>query len=357
MARHAGVRPRGRWHGWSRRRGRRARAAYTLLELLIVSVLLAVLMASVWLLLRNWSRLYARGEQRALQVQLVRSLCNRFTDDLQAVAQTTGSETRRDRPQTAPLAPTAGRRAPSPGNRALVGGADWLALEVIQPVNPWALADAEPANEAGAYGAAERAARSAPIAPEVRHVLYTFTPPEPEVSDSLSPVVDELAAEDDVELVVGEEADQAPPSAGLLRLAIAHESSLVSSGRASGASSSGSREEAFHVREQVVGSAGTDAGPDDARALEVGLRAAPSEHGVESHHGAVADRDPEAGILERDEVPEVVEFELRYYDGSSWQSDWDSGVQGRLPVAIEMRFTLQESEYRCVVFLEAKGAL
>jgi len=43
-------------------------------------------------------------------------------------------------------------------------------------------------------------------------------------------------------------------------------------------------------------------------------------------------------------VPEVVSFELRYYDGSSWQSSWDSSREGRLPVAVEMRFELQVSE-------------
>ena len=51
-----------------------------------------------------------------------------------------------------------------------------------------------------------------------------------------------------------------------------------------------------------------------------------------------------SGIMGRDEVPEVIAFELRYFDGSSWTSSWDSRAQGRLPVAVEMRFELKREQ-------------
>ena len=70
-----------------RRARPRSDHGYTLLELLIVWVLVTVLMAGVWSLLRNWSGLYERGEQRVQHMQLVRSLCDQFTDDVHAAAQ------------------------------------------------------------------------------------------------------------------------------------------------------------------------------------------------------------------------------------------------------------------------------
>jgi hypothetical protein len=43
-----------------------------------------------------------------------------------------------------------------------------------------------------------------------------------------------------------------------------------------------------------------------------------------------------------DYAPELVMFTLRYYDGSSWQSAWDSRRQkGQQPVAVEVRFQLR----------------
>jgi hypothetical protein len=41
-----------------------------------------------------------------------------------------------------------------------------------------------------------------------------------------------------------------------------------------------------------------------------------------------------------DYVPEVATFLLRYYDGQTWRSRWDSRVEGRLPVVVEIRFQL-----------------
>ena len=74
-------------YGFARRVPKDAANGYTLLELLIVGVLVSVLMAGVWSLFRNWSGLYERGEQRVQHMQLVRSLCDQFTDDVHAAAQ------------------------------------------------------------------------------------------------------------------------------------------------------------------------------------------------------------------------------------------------------------------------------
>jgi hypothetical protein len=40
-------------------------------------------------------------------------------------------------------------------------------------------------------------------------------------------------------------------------------------------------------------------------------------------------------------LPQVEWAKFRYYDGSDWQSSWDSRVDGRLPVAVEMNLWLE----------------
>jgi hypothetical protein len=48
------------------------------------------------------------------------------------------------------------------------------------------------------------------------------------------------------------------------------------------------------------------------------------------------------GILEQDFVPEVSWLEFRYFDGSSWSDSWDSAGGRGLPVAVEIRYFVDE---------------
>ena len=189
--------------------------------------------------------------------------------------------------------------------------------------------------ESNMYGASDPSDRVVLAAPELRHVVYTFAPPESEITDSLSSSVAEMAAADDTELVAGEEETRGAAVLG-----------TAATGRCS------------RIAARIVGQDDRQGPPADrvtrrfacARRSWVGpnrmilsreiCRAGLWRRSLD----ASADADPLAGILDRDEVPEVVWFELRYYDGTSWQSSWDSHTQGRLPVAVEMRFELQVAE-------------
>jgi hypothetical protein len=42
----------------------------------------------------------------------------------------------------------------------------------------------------------------------------------------------------------------------------------------------------------------------------------------------------------KDRIPEVTRFQIRYFDGASWKTNWDSRTLDRLPVAVEVRFEL-----------------
>ena len=43
-----------------------------------------------------------------------------------------------------------------------------------------------------------------------------------------------------------------------------------------------------------------------------------------------------------DEIPEVIRFQLRYFDGFVWRNQWDSQREQALPVAVEVQFDLQQ---------------
>ena len=60
---------------------------FTLLEVLIASVLIAVLMAAVWHVLDLYSDMFERGERRTEESQLVRTLAQQFSDDLAGAIQ------------------------------------------------------------------------------------------------------------------------------------------------------------------------------------------------------------------------------------------------------------------------------
>ncbi|MHB0956029.1 MAG: PulJ/GspJ family protein [Pirellulaceae bacterium] len=307
-----------------------SRSGYTLLELLIVGMLVSVLMVGVWSLFRTWSGLYERGERQVLRMQLVRSLCDQFTDDVHAATQVIAPRPWQGPSASTPPTPGGSPETSGGGNMALMGESDWLMLEVVQSPNPWQAAT----EERGDTATDVRSEGATLAAPELRLVLYTFAPPESEALESLSLAVEEMAAADDTEMVGGE-AEEETPFAGLLRVAVAQEYLTAWSAAAenrveAGGSSSAPREAIFWVRDEVIGGGTSN---DELGSV--------SGSAFGSAQAADADSDLQASILERDDVAEVEWFEFRYFDGASWQSSWNSLSQGRLPVAIEMRFELK----------------
>ena len=64
------------------RRPSRRRPAFTLLEVVIAAMLIAVLMSAVYQALFIYRKLFERGETRTEEIQLVRTLTQQFSDDL-----------------------------------------------------------------------------------------------------------------------------------------------------------------------------------------------------------------------------------------------------------------------------------
>ena len=132
-----------------------------------------------------------------------------------------------------------------------------------------------------------------------------------------------MAAADDTELVAGEDETEEPPFSGLLRLAVAHESR--SCRRRDGRCPGGPAARRF-ARRGVSHARGGRGRGNDTQTWSLGNQ---PRRLVETD---VCDTRRRRGsarwILDRDEVPEVIWFELRYYDGASWQSSWDSQHAG-----------------------------
>lgn len=315
--------PRRAWHArWRAGRG------FTLLEVLIVAVLTSMLMVGVWSMFHTWGRLYERGERRVRKAQLVRSLCDQFTDDVRSVAYVLPPPREGKRPSG-----NSGRQQSLGGNRALVGGSDWMVLDVLLPPNPFAL----PGNqqETGNLNSNGNGnGNGNPFsAPELQRVMYTFERAESEEGSSLSSVVEEMAEMDDsVEVGKGAEGAAGEPFSGLLRMAIPVEQytklTTTESARGVSRSVSGLSDAAWQLRKLV--STGSE------------QRATNPVLGTSRKSRAEDSSPSTSGILGQDKVPEVVSCRFRYYDGSGWTSSWDSRAQGELPRAVEMRFELEE---------------
>ena len=154
------------------------------------------------------------------------------------------------REPTVRVAPTA--------NVALVGGADWLILEVIQPANPWQGRDIGKTLEPDTSDTSDTSnTRCAGRSRTSSHCLHVCAAG---VRCCRQPV--SHGRRDGGRRRYGARGwrrrSQEPPFSGLLRLAVAHESPLVSSGGmtdalGASATSSGSRDEAFRMRDTVVG--------------------------------------------------------------------------------------------------------
>lgn len=271
-----------------------ARDGYTLMEVLIVGVLLSVLMLSVWSLFRSWSGLYDRGQRRTEQAQLVRSLCDQFTDDLHCVTYSA--------PPPSRGRSSSSRRTSGSGNLALTGASDWLILDVLQPANPFhepLSPDEMPAVEFE---------RPLVHAPELQRIIYTFQPaPTDPFQDPAG--LDGSFSDDTVPVEVTSplsgDGSEIEPFFGLLRVVVAREYF----DHLAAADSSAYRRPGIVMTDQATG---------DLSGGEL------------------------PGVLEQDKVPEVSWMEFRYYDGYSWVGSWDSRSQGQLPVAVEIRFELVE---------------
>jgi len=146
---------------------RARRAGFTLIEVLLASMLTAVLVAALWNLLSMYVRLFETGHTKTEQSQLARTLLRQVENDLHATLpvfrpdRRMGGSSTTDGGNTGNSSATAGRRTAS-----LRGTRDSLELVVLEAVAPTPAPDD-----------AERTPTALPRVPELRKVVYRFVEP------------------------------------------------------------------------------------------------------------------------------------------------------------------------------------
>lgn len=276
------------------------RRGFTLVEVLIATILMAALMAGLWVLLDIYSQLFETGPARTEQSQLARALMQVISEDLRSAIQEVQVETGGK--------PNGGSATVETGSSAtrrfgLFGSEKELSIDIVQ-LTPNQVFDARTQEEEETRFGEEEV----PSAPELRTVHYRFVEPETEE--------DELEAEY-IDVVVEEATPKDPP--GLTR-----------------------REYTFDP---------IDPEEEEQKALTAATVADP-DAGTEEDSGDmlnVAQEETAEALTDDFTVtyaPEVLDIRFRYFDGGGWASSWDSIAKKSLPVAVEVTLKLKSFDPR-----------
>jgi prepilin-type N-terminal cleavage/methylation domain-containing protein len=335
-------------------RRRLQRTGFTLVEVMLTTVLAAVLLLALWSLLSMYSKTFEGGHARTEQSQLARVLLEQMSTDFQNVIVAPTAElpatvplpgvypaeaaTSSDRSPVQPTVPAsallpssaivpvnsavpgaavmpqpsaAGDTGANPlmpgGTEAvtsslrpagLFGTATFLQIDVFQPamVAPQSALDQQVADQQLVDPQAP------PGADELRTVIYMFE----EYRDPANP-----AAEPTTRLIRRELTwPQAHPSRGTERDDVAAEGAF------------GRSEDALQSPAGASDSAEAFAAP------------------ISDLSGA----DDNLLLPSTTTIPEVLEFVLRYFDGAVWSEEWDSVSRRSLPTAIEVSLRLRSAE-------------
>ena len=266
------------------------RRGFTLLEVLLTSVLTATLLAGLWSLLSTYTKLFETGQTRTEQAQLVRSLMRQFSDDLRSAIQDTASRP----PQTAATTPL--RRF------GLFGTSTSLQLDIMRvaPLEDRLLRNSEA--ELSTIELAEQEKSAGPKAPEFRTVHYTFEAP-----------ADTFGVDAAIEGELAAESEAITRRPGLSRRELDWE----------------------------LPGAAAEQPWEDPR-----LRSAIPDPQEANSSDPLADQPLEDLLVDEEltYVPEVVSLEFRYFDGSGWTSSWNSIQNKSLPAAVEIHIQVQPIE-------------
>jgi prepilin-type N-terminal cleavage/methylation domain-containing protein len=263
----------------------RSRAGFTLVELLVASLIGAVLVTGLWALLRTYERLFTGGEVKIERAQLVRTVLDQLTDDLQsAIADNAAS--------------------PSGGSAAvrrfgLFGSAQALQVDVLQLVPTQGLHGPLGPEE-------ERSSRArSPRVPELHTVQWRFEAPEEEEKGR--------GRSGAWSGLVRRELDWETPAAG-------------------GPGAGASRRGAGSALKGLVARRGGDPESFLRGRIEV-------------------DADDPAILW----VPEVVDVNFRYFDGTGWSDQWNSLARKSLPLAVAVTIQIRTGEVQETVSGTSSG--
>ena len=255
----------------------RRRHGFTLLEVLLATVLMSALLMTLWSLVGTYTSLFETGAAKTEQSQIARALLQQICDDLQNAIQDTSASR----------------------CFGLAGSRKELRLDILQTVPLEAAIESAQADDDSSAevsnqfadpqsgDASDRVCR----APELRTVYYSFKRPQNSDGEELSQLEGTDATELE-ELLLG----------------------LV-------------REEIDFETKSWADSLADDGVSRDEAQTQLATRLA------------------DGSILW---APEVSGLEFRYFDGETWQSQWDGIKQRVLPVAVEIRLSVDSPDPRDV---------
>jgi len=267
---------------------------FTLLEVLLASVLMAMVLGALWEVLHVYSHLFESGGIEVRHARLITALVRQLTDDLHSAIE--------DSPRGHEAAASSAAGEAGVVRRfGLQGTADTLRVDVLQTLPEDQLPAAEDVTSLG------RASPTKPQVPELKTVVYRFTP------DRRS--LNQLAREDVPGSGKEWSADAPLPGSGLSRWEIGFETPLESASAR-------------------TPPAKTPAGEAD---VQPPSRDAPSGPSFED---LAAQTVASQAITW---LPEVHRAAFRYFDGTSWSDSWNSLQRGSLPVAVEITLSLRDA--------------
>ena len=331
-----------------------SRNGYTLVEMLIASVLVAALMSVVWGMMSMYSSYLTAGQSQAVEQQLIRSIVQLIENDLQSVAVTDTNPTivpslefsdlsLTELQQSSfvpdPLASDAalpleepsvfagiatGNTLAIPGGVSLVGNGSSVKLSIQQRLN-----DERPLPNRGSP-----ATGNAVSADDIANPSATVSPeavPDFEDSTSIEGVAPDVA---EYQTVIWQ--FQAPGTisgtqslrAGLYRIQ----------------TQSLSLQAALSQQESLLENQSSDGETSVDRMTLETLLSPPVDSRRESTGGNGSSERQEQLVPKFDVVPEIVSCRFEYFNGSVWASTWNSDQQQGLPVAIRLSLRLVKTE-------------
>ena len=330
---------------------RRKRVGYTLVEMLIASVLVAALMSVVWAMMSMYNSYLNAGQAQATEQQLKRSLLQMLERDLQSVStpdtnpkvvpsleRASESSAFSDEQPASPLDPLStgtdlSLDEPSvfaglvtketltiPSQVSLVGNSSSMKLSIEQPtIETSPVASQTPDNSDTTAPIVDPAITAATSTPE------PIASPDDSISvEGIAPKVSEYQTIIWQFQAPGMIAGNQSLQAGLYRIQ----------------TESLSLQSALNQQETLLEDSAAESDASVDRTTLETLLFPPANTQAES---SGATPGAEASIQtgpEFDLIPEVVSCRFEYFGGSSWASTWNSEQQQSLPLAIRVRMQL-----------------